>query len=128
VAVVLAVVDQIVEIWIEIPGLRPELVRWSTGEIVGSDNLQERILELRDAIRTRPWLKDLWRDIRRGERTATVVVALGGLRVVTASAPEFRFGIQGSRDIHDIVRRFKHARRMARFPNGRITPPVGDFG
>jgi hypothetical protein len=94
--------QQIVESFIEVPGLRP------------GDNLQERLPELIGAIRQRPWLKDFWRDVRRGKRSAVVVVALGGVFVVTAVGAEFEFGLRRGRDIREFAQVLKQARRFVR--------------
>lgn len=94
--------DQIVESFIEVPGLRP------------GDNLQDRLPELVHAIRERPWLKDFWRDIRTGKRSAVVVVALGGVFMVTAVGAEFEFGVRRGRDIREFAQVLKQARRLVR--------------
>ena len=104
----------IVETWIDVPGLRPEVVHTATGAIRQDDNLQERLPEVQAALDARPWLKDLWRDIRQGRRSATVVVCLGGLLVVTAVGAEFEFGMRRGRDVRDLVKLLKVARRAAR--------------
>jgi hypothetical protein len=96
--------DQIVETWIEVPGLRP------------NDNLQDRMPELIQAIRSRPWLKDFWRDVRRGKRSAIVVVALGGVVVMTAMSAEFEFGLRRGRDIREFAQVLKQARHLVRRP------------
>ena len=93
---------QIVESFIEVPGLRP------------GDNLQDKVPELIHAIRERPWLKDFWRDIRGGKRSAIVVVALGGVFVVTAVGAEFEFGLRRGRDIREFAQVLKQARRLVR--------------
>jgi hypothetical protein len=93
---------QIVESFIEVPGLRP------------GDNLQDKLPELITAIRQRPWLKDFWRDVRRGKRSAIVVVALGGVFVVTAVGAEFEFGVRRGRDIREFAQVLKQARRLVR--------------
>ena len=94
--------DQIVESFIEVPGLRP------------GDNLQDRLPDLIHAIRERPWLKDFWRDVRRGKRSAIVVVALGGVFVITAVGAEFEFGLRRGRDIREFAQVLKQARRFVR--------------
>jgi hypothetical protein len=94
--------DQIVETWIEVPGLRP------------NDNLQDRLPELTQAIRSRPWLKDFWRDVRRGKRSAIVVVALGGVVMMTAMGAEFEFGLRRGRDIREFAQVLKQARHLVR--------------
>lgn len=92
--------DQIVETFIEVPGLRP------------GDNLQDRMPELIHAIRSRPWLKDFWRDVRRGNRSAVVVVALGGVVLMSAVGAEFEFGLRRGRDVRDFVQVLKQAKRL----------------
>jgi hypothetical protein len=99
--------DQIVESFIEVPGLRP------------GDNLQDRLPEIVHAIRERPWLKDFWRDIRAGKRSAVVVVALGGVFMVTAVGAEFEFGVRRGRDIREFAQLLKQARRLVRRGAGR---------
>ena len=96
--------DQIVESFIEVPGLRP------------GDNVQEKLPELIQAIRQRPWLKDFWRDVRRGKRSAIVVVALGGVVVMTAVGAEFEFGLRRGRDVREFAQVLKQARRLIRRP------------
>jgi hypothetical protein len=91
--------NQVVESFIEVPGLRP------------GDNLQDRLPELIRAIRERPWLKDFWRDVRRGKRSAIVVVALGGVFVLTAVGAEFEFGLRRGRDVREFAKLLKQARR-----------------
>ena len=94
--------DQIVESFIEVPGLRP------------GDNVQDRLPELIGAIRSRPWLKDFWRDVRRGKRSAIVVVVLGGVVVMTAMSAEFEFGLRRGRDVREFAQVLKQARRLVR--------------
>ena len=91
--------NQIVESFIEVPGLRP------------SDDVQDKLPELISAIRSRPWLKDFWRDVRRGKRSAVITVVLGGVVVVTAMGAEFEFGLRRGRDVREFAQLLKHARR-----------------
>jgi hypothetical protein len=96
--------NQIVETWIEVPGLRP------------TDDVQDKLPDLIHAIRTRPWLKDFWRDVRRGKRSAIVVVTLGGIVVVTAMSAEFEFGLRRGRDVREFAQVLRQARHLVRRP------------
>jgi hypothetical protein len=96
--------DQIVESFIEVPGLRP------------GDAVQDKLPELLHAISQRPWLKDFWRDVRRGKRSAIVVVVLGGVVVMTAMSAEVEFGLRRGRDVREFAQVLKQTRRLIRRP------------
>src|SRR4051812_41187611 len=103
---------QIAQTEINIPGLKPDKVyppifNNKSGKIMREGytqeaNLSEKSQEIRDEIKKRPWLRNLWRDIRAGKKSAIVTVVLGGLVITTAAGAEFEFGIRHGRDIKEI--------------------------
>ena len=52
--------------------------------------------------------------MRRGKRSAIVVVALGGVFMVTAVGAEYEFGVRRGRDIREFAHVLKQARHMVR--------------
>jgi hypothetical protein len=111
---------QLAQSEIGIPGLVPaknygKIIHAETGEVMreegfAADNLEEKVDELEQALKSRPWLERLRDDVRAGKKTSIVEVVLGGLVLTTAIGAGVELGIRHGKDIHylyDLVKRNK---------------------
>ena len=95
--------NAIAESLVPIPGLRPELRHPRTGEVIRQTNLDEKLDELADAVRSRPWLQQVLRDVRAGHRTSIVTVSFGVLVLTTAVGASIELGLRHGRDLREIA-------------------------
>ncbi|HEY1294325.1 MAG TPA: hypothetical protein VGJ60_14710 [Chloroflexota bacterium] len=112
-------IGHIVQSVIPIPGLRPEL-RNSQNAVVRESNLTDKLDELDEAVQSRPWLRQLLREVAENKKTSIVTLSLGALVVTTAIGAGIELGIRQGRDLREIgtlldgLSRRKRRQRRAR--------------
>ena len=100
---------------IPVPGLRPEL-HSTNNELIRESNLEDKLEEVAEALRSRPWLGRLVRDVNMGRKTAVVTTSLGALVVTVAVGAGLELGVRHGRDLRDFARLVHNWRRRARRP------------
>ena len=88
---------------IPIPGLRPEL-HSIRDEVIRDSNLEDKLEEVDQAMRSRPWLSRLLRDVQAGRKTAVVTTSLGALVVTAAVGAGLELGVRHGRDLREVAR------------------------
>ena len=95
--------DDIVQSVIPIPGLRPEL-HSLRDTVIRESNLEEKLDEVDEATRVRPWLSRLVRDVQAGRKTAVVTTSLGALVVTAAIGAGLELGVRHGKDLRELNR------------------------
>lgn len=98
---------------IPIPGLRPE-VHSIRDEVIRESNLEDKLEEVDRAMRSRPWLSRLIRDVQADRKTAVVTTSLGALVVTAAVGAGLELGVRHGRDLREIARLVRNWRRRAK--------------
>jgi hypothetical protein len=94
-------IGHIVQSVIPIPGLKPEL-RDSHNDVVRESNLTDKLDELDEAVKARPWLRQLLHDVTENKKTSIVTISLGALVVTTAIGAGIELGIRHGRDLREV--------------------------
>ncbi len=94
-------IGHIVQSVIPIPGLKPEL-RNSQNAVVRESNLTDKLDELDEAVRARPWLRQLLHDVADNKKTSIATISLGALVLTTAVGAGIELGIRHGRDLSEI--------------------------
>ena len=95
------------------PGLRPDL-HSPTDEVIRHSNLEDKLEDVAQALRSRPWLGKLIRDLNSGRKTAVVTTSLGALVVTVAVGAGLELGVRHGQDLREITRLVHNWRRRAR--------------
>lgn len=90
--------DDIAQSEVPIPGLRP-------------GNREDKLGDVAEAMRIRPWLGKLVRDVKAGNRTAIVTTSLGALVVTTAVGAGLELGIRHGQDLRELAQLVENWRR-----------------
>ena len=104
---------EIAQAVIPVPGLRPAL-HSTHDEIVRESNLEDKLDEVAEAMRSRPWLGRLIRDVKAGRKTAVVTTSLAALVVTVAVGTGLELGLRHGQDLRDFARRVNNSRRRAK--------------
>jgi hypothetical protein len=94
-------------------------LRSASGWLIRASNIDEKLEDVLEAIRSRPWLTALIRDIKAGKRTSIVSISLGALVVTSALGAGVELGIRHGKDLAELAsglekwsrRRKRHRRR-----------------
>ena len=95
------------------PGLRPDL-HSIKDEVIRRGNLEDKLEEVAEAMRSRPWFGRLVRDVHSGRKTAVVTTSLGALVVTVAVGAGLELGVRHGKDLREIGRLVHNWRRRAR--------------
>ena len=105
--------NEIAQVVIPVPGLRPEL-HSTSNEVIRKSNLEDKLQEVAEAMRSRPWLGRLIRDVNAGRRTAVVTTSLGALVMTVAVGAGLELGVRHGKDLRDLARLVNNWRRRAK--------------
>ena len=104
---------EIAQVVIPVPGLRPEL-HSTTDEVIRQSNLEDKLEEVAEAMRSRPWLGRLVRDVQAGRKTAVVTTSLGALVVTVAVGAGLELGVRHGKDLRELSRLVHNWQERAR--------------
>lgn len=93
-----------VQSFIPIVGLKPPLIDRNGREMGG--NILEKLPELRNEIKQKLWIRELFKDVLKKRSTAVVTIIAGGL-IITASLGVFELGIKHGQDIKEFSKIFR---------------------
>ena len=102
--------NEIAQAVIPIPGLRPEL-HAADDRVIQPSNLDDKLEDVAEAMRSRPWLSKLIRDVNAGKKTAVVTTSLGALVVTVAVGTGIELGVRHGKDLREVAKLVKKVRR-----------------